>query len=333
MSSTNVKCIYCGNEFLADSLVKEVTCEKCNKTFSTTRGAKYYSGISKVLKEEKKVAYGEMFDKAEWLITEGEFYIKNEDYATAEEKFKQALEITTVDKRIYIGLVKVYTKNFTDYEDVKHYEYLKKAIDLCNKQEKDEIRVMYKAYYQMRSYTPEEMAMYNEEELKARVSRCEELLKDGIPSHYKTAKDIKFSKVFYPIALAIGVILLIISFFLKNELASLIITTASVVFLIIGLIFIMTLSGGVSKTQIYDFALDFFDAFDSLNLEVKDGVDAFDALEILAVDYLNGSTPITLENDLSELLVVLANSESEKANEFIKKYKIANKLIKEMEEE
>ena len=101
----------------------------------------------------------------------------------------------------------------------------------------------------------------------------------------------------------------------------------------IGLTFIITLSGSVSKTQIYDFALDFYDAFASLNLEVKDGVDAFEALEILAVDYLNGSTPITLENDLSELIIVLANSESATANEFIKKYKIVNKLIKEMEEE
>ena len=88
-----------------------------------------------------------------------------------------------------------------------------------------------------------------------------------------------------------------------------------------------------SRTEIYDFALDFFDNYESLGLSVKEKVDCFTALEMIAVDYLNGVTPTTLENDLGELVIVLANSPSNLANNFIKNYKVATKLIKEIEEE
>ena len=93
----------------------------------------------------------------------------------------------------------------------------------------------------------------------------------------------------------------------------------------------LSLSSARSKTEIYDFALDFFDSFENLDLPIKDGVDCFTALEIMAVDYLNGVTPISLENDLCELVIILANSDSQLANDFVKKYKISSKLIKEIE--
>ena len=332
MSNTNLKCIYCGNEQTGDISITESVCNSCNKTFSTSRGAKYYTSMHKLEGEEKKVAYGEMYQKADTLITEGEFYLKNEDFENAEEKFKNALEITTVDKRIYLGLVKTYTKNFTDFKDTKHYEYLNKVISLSTKEEKEEIRTLYKAYYQMCNYTPEEMAMYNEEELKARKTRTEELLKDGIPRHYKTTANIKTYKLLFPISFAIALITFIVGLFIKDQTISFVLDVCSIVFTVIALIFIVCLSGALSKTAVYDFALDFYDEFDNLELPVKEGVDCFEALETVTVDYLNGATPITLENDLSELIFILANSENTLAFNFIKKYKISTKLIKELEE-
>ena len=102
--------------------------------------------------------------------------------------------------------------------------------------------------------------------------------------------------------------------------------------MLVALALIIALSGLASKASIFDFALDFYDAFDDINLTVKEGVNAFTALETLAVDYLNGATPTTLENSLSEIILILVNSDDEKANNFVLKYKIANKIIKNFEE-
>ena len=333
MSKTTLKCIFCGSVQEGDLAVTESVCTACGKAFPTERAAKYYNSMNKLAKEEKKVAYGELYKKVDDLVEEGEFHLKNEDFISAEQKYLQALEITNVDKRIYLGLTKVYTKNFTNYSDKKHFEYLNKAISLSTKQEKDNIRAMYKAYYEVSNYTPEELAIYNEEELKQRAERTESLLKEGIPRHFKTAASIKTYKVLSPIFFIIGIITFIVGLFLKDETATFIVSTASLLFVVLALVFIVTLSGMRSRTNIYDFALDFYDNHENLGLSVKENVDCFTSLEMIAVDYLNGATSTTLENDLSELVVILANSQSTLANNFIKNYKVATKLIKEIEEE
>lgn len=331
MAITDLKCIYCGKQYEGDTANAETTCPDCGKTFSTTRASKYFKSVKNLMNEEKKAAYGEMHAYVDELITEGEFYVNNEEYDVAIEKFLKALEITTVERRVYLGLVKAYTKNFTDYSDNLHYEYLNKAITYSTKQQKDEIREMYKTYYQKRNLTAEEMVVINEEELKERKSRVEELLKDGIPRHYNALKQTKTLKIIFPVILAIAVITIILSLVIKNAIAELILTAAATLLVIALFILIVIASGSSSKTKIYDCVLDLYDEYEKFNLTVGLQIELFTLIEKFAVLYLNNATPVTLENSLADVAIFLKEKNNDKIDSFINKYKILLKLIKEIE--
>ncbi len=333
MAITTIKCIYCGEQFEGDTVNAESTCPKCNKSFSTVRASKYYKSMENVVKEEKKIAYGEMYATADNLITEGEFYLKNGEFDEAKTRFLKALEITTIERRIYLGLVKVYTKNFTDYEDNLHFEYLNKAITYSTKQQKDEIRQIYKAYHSKRNLTSEEMALYNEEELIERKTNVENLLKDGIPRHYKAIKQFKVIKILLPIFAVIAVITAVLSFVINDQTAEMILTLIATALIITLFVFIINLSGTSAKIKLYDCALDLFDEHLKFNFDVLTQIKLFTLLEKFTVDYLNGSTPITLENSLGEISMLLNKSDSQTAINFTQKYKIMKKLIKEIEED
>lgn len=332
MSNIDVKCIYCGKVFKADTDNEKTTCLECGKTFSTARAIKYLKSLDKIVSEEKKVAYGEMYNLADKLITEGEFYLKNNDFSQAKTSFLKALEITTVDRRIYIGLVKTLTENFTDLQDDSHFEYLNKAISLSTKQQKDELRKMYSAYYQKRNLSDEEMQVIDLEECESRKHRVESLLKDGIPKHYATLKSAKTTKILLPIITALFIVFGILSFLNLHYVVEFISTIAALISLVTIFVFIIQLSGAYSKTSIYDCALDLYDEEQNLKLPIKERIELYTLLEEFAVDYLNGVTTVTLENHLTEIAVLLANSKSSSANEFITRYKILRKLIKETEE-
>ena len=89
----------------------------------------------------------------------------------------------------------------------------------------------------------------------------------------------------------------------------------------------------MSKIKLYDCALDLYDEHSKFNFDVITQIKLFALLEKFAVDYLNGSTPITLENPLGEISMLLHQSSSDVAKNFTQKYKVMKKLIKEIEED
>ena len=329
---TTVKCIYCGTSFTANLNDIDSHCPNCNKTFNTSRGAKYHKSVEKITAEEKKVAYGEMYQQAETFITEGEFYLKNEEYEKAKESFLSALKITTVDRRVYLGLIKTCTENFTNYTDVSHYEYLNKLISISNKEQKAEIRAVYAPYYNKRNMTKEELDICSEEELSLRKTRVEQLLKDGIPRHYLQIKAVKTYKILTIISIILSVILGVLALTIKGDIVETIFTFSTTASLILVAVFIVAFMGAKSKTALYDCVLDLFDELDNFTLTLVEQIDIFASLETIAVDYLNGVTVVSLENELTSVIPVLKNGDLDNANAFISKYKLLKKLEKELED-
>jgi hypothetical protein len=139
--------------------------------------------------------------------------------------------------------------------------------------------------------------------------------------------------VLLPIIFGLGLALFITALFFKNQTVLFVLNTVACVFAITAIALLVFVSGGKSKNAIYDCALDFYDEVDNLNLTLEEKIQAFTHLELLAVQYLNGVTTLTLENSLLEILVVLVNADNVETETFIKKYKILNKLLNELYEE
>ena len=153
MSLIDVKCPFCGEAFKAE-LENEITlCNKCGEEFPTSKGSKYYKSINKIQVEKTKIAMGEIYAKVDVLLDKGEFYLNHEEFESAYDIYMQALDLTTVDYRVYLGLVYATTKNFTDLEDEEHKDYINKAIACADSEAKREIVKEYKVCF-VSSTTP-----------------------------------------------------------------------------------------------------------------------------------------------------------------------------------
>ena len=116
MSLIDVKCPLCGEVFKAELQNENTLCNKCGQTFPTQKGSKYFKSINKIQAEKTKIAMGETYAKVDTLLDKGKFYLNNEDFELAYSTYMQALDLTTVDYRVYLGLVYATTKNFNDLE-------------------------------------------------------------------------------------------------------------------------------------------------------------------------------------------------------------------------
>ena len=83
----NLTCYKCNNRFTADSTDKECVCPACNKSISVSRAIKYDKSISAVKSEENKVLADEYYQRVEALLTEGDYYLEQGDFAAAEARF------------------------------------------------------------------------------------------------------------------------------------------------------------------------------------------------------------------------------------------------------
>ena len=107
-----IKCPFCGFNSEHESSIETCVCKKCNQTFNTQKGSKFYKSFEKKVNDNTVVAKGEDYLKVDALIDKGEFYLKNEDFENAYKTFLEALGLTNSNYKIYMGLVSALTLNF-----------------------------------------------------------------------------------------------------------------------------------------------------------------------------------------------------------------------------
>ncbi len=323
MEKTNISCIYCGHTYLEDITLNTTTCEKCGKSFEVAKGSKYYKSLQKIQKEENKIALGEAYKQVDLLIDECEFYLDKEQFIEAETTLNKALELTTTDRRIYVLFTYAKTKNFTDYQDKSHYEYLKKAIELSNNTEKEELRKIYSNFYKKSSMSEEELEDYNLQLSAVKKSKVENLLKDGIPKHFKNEKTIKLSKILLPIFIVLSIVAFSLFFVLDKDF---IFYIAGVLF-VITFLFVMTIISTKPKVNLFNAVLDFYDSFEKFDISAKNKIEILNQLEIIAVSFINGETEFRMSNNVSILVQILINCDNKDIDKFILSYKAFGQFV------
>lgn len=327
-----LKCIVCGADFTSEKQ-EEVRCPKCGRTFDFSRASKYAKSFDKILNNEKRVANGEKFLKVDMLLNEANFYIDEEDFENAKKKLDEALELTNTDVRVFMGYVKVFTKNFTDLEDNLHIQYFKDALEIADYNQKKELKKIYMPYYKKRNMTPEEVKEKTEEEVQINKKKVERILKDGIPKHFGLEKTNKAIKIITPIGLVLFVACVVLLFIIKNEIAVNIFSICGVFFSIVTALLAISYFNNIKKLAVFNFVLDFYDNYEKFEFSTQEEIEVNKYLEKFGISYLNGETYMSVEKKLSDLLIVINKFENEKFKEFCKGYKIIDKVIeKEIKE-
>ena len=324
MSIIKVKCPYCGEVFSSELTIETSTCCKCEKTFPTEKGSKYYKSIHKIETENNIIAKGEDYAKVDSLLEKGDFYLKNGEFKKAEEVYFNALNLTNVDYRIYLGLVCAKTCNFTDLDDETHLEYLQKAIEFANNDQKKHVKKLYLPYYTQKRIPKEDREEYTKQEELSKFAKLETLLKDGIPIHFKLEKTIKISIILFPIFLALSMVFLALAFTIEHYAFSI----GAILFICLSLFFMLNFLSSKSKCKLYDLALDLFDNYKNFEIPPKESLIILKKYTEFALNYLNNSIDSTLKNSMQEIAFLLVDLNNPKINEFIKENKTLYSLIK-----
>lgn len=310
----NAKCLFCGAELFLRFEKGEGFCPNCKKEFDAEKAIKLYKSVHEETKnDEKKVAKGEDYLEVERILDRAEFYFKNKDFAAAEKELKSALEYTTTDYRVYFGIVRARTKDLTDYKNESHKQWLDKAIDCADVEEKSVITRLYKDFYQVSSLSDDEIIEYKKERNSAKKEKLESELKELIPRYMKTANTLNAYLTAGVILLCLGVAALACGIIILNNYLS----VGGVAVLAGGYLFLRSYITKKKQNALFNSVLDVYDALDSFSLEPDANFDLLNALK-------NCVKPFSAKNSLNEseecvrkVVSVLIDSGSETAAAFV----------------
>lgn len=313
-----MKCPDCLHEFSGDSQTKYTVCPNCKSEVLTLQAIKLYQTFDKINTEKKVIAQGENYQKVDALLEECKYYINNGEFENALMVSEEALSLSNVDGRIYLTRVYIKTKNFTDFEDESHYTDLKKAIELANAIEKDNIKKIYSNYHRKRTIPKEEFEEYENQEAESKLKKVEKNLKDGIPKHFSREKTVK---ILLPVNVIVFVALittLILSLALNNFILSIVATTLFLTNFITFTYYLNTLS----QVKLYNAVLDLYDNLSSFELSPHLKLEVSKTLEKYSISVLNGESQShkdVIAFELTELLM---------QNEIAKNFVLSNATLK-----
>ncbi len=322
MNKINVKCPNCGELFTTENL-NESVCKKCNHTFSTDKGAKFYKSFINVERKKVVVAKGEAYLKVDKLLDEANFYLDKEDFLSAEEKAMEALSYTEIDFRIYMALVYAKTHNYQNLEDTSHIPYLQKAISLATEEQKANLKKEYKSFYQKQKMTKEEFNEYKTQEADYLFESLEQILKDGIPRHYEKARSSKINGILSIVISSLTLILLVLA----------VLFDSSVLFIIcsgFAIFFIATFFSYITckeKVNSFNLALDLFDSYKNFEINIDTNIKILKQYIDYGIGYLNNSSELSLSPILTSIFEALLSEDEEKVQEFISSHKHAKKYM------
>lgn len=317
----NARCPLCGKDFNASTTDVEITCPHCGQTIRALQAIKYYESVTESV-ETAKEAHGEDYHKVRLLIDECYGLLKSGLYDEAEEKADEALGLTETDYRVYMAMVAVKTKNFTDLKDATHTEYLNKAISVADKEERADIKAQYKNYYEKRKFSDEEMEKYVEETRKDVKQRVEKSLKSSIPAYMATEKTLIWLLVFFPLFIAAGVALVILA--LAQE--TVWISVIGLALAIGGYVMLRVWLGSKEAVRAFNATLDLYDTLDAAEMTDEKAVPLYKSLAALAEKFSDRAPVASMNDAFGDLINKIIDADCEEVNRFM----LGNKFFKKM---
>lgn len=322
----NARCPNCGTEFVVEETGGKVMCPGCGEECSAVQAKKYYSTIH-ATKGEFKEAHGEEYHKEMMILDEVYGYIRLGDFENAEKKVYEALELTDSDYKVFMAMVAVKTKNYTDLKDETHKEYVNKAIALADADGKKEIKQIYRPYYLKRRLTDGELAEYHKEEKEAKKSKLEKSLKDMIPEFDAKEKRRKLFLILFPLLIAGGVALSLILFFAAGEALAII----GFPFIIAGYVLFRSWFLTRDTVEAFNSLLDLFDVLDGEKSDEENNklVDVYNCMQKLCERFAEGDAPVSMSTDVSALIDALIVLDNRNVNTFLLGDKFFSQYVSE----
>ncbi len=145
------RCPMCGGNIEVDPYLETAVCKYCDTKFVTEKAINnYYTNfdIGTLYANEVKINDDSSRDNR---VKSGETHIRFNNYDLAENTFREMTEKFPYDYRGWWGLIKVYTRNFTDFsidrpELYKIKNLYDKAYDMADPKEKALIEAEYRKY-------------------------------------------------------------------------------------------------------------------------------------------------------------------------------------------
>ena len=322
----NARCPHCGEEFYIESAQSESVCPKCGEKCSAVRANKYFLTIH-ATKEEFKEAHGEDYHKEMLILDEAYGYISLGDYENAEKKVNEALELTDSDYKVFMAMVAVKTKNYTDLRDESHKEFINKAIALADSDGKKEIKQTYRPYYLKRQLTDGELNEYHKEEAELKKKKVENSLKNLIPNFDIKEKRQKLFLILYPILFAVGAATSIVLFFIADNAYSLI----GFPFIIAGYVLFRMWFMTKDNVKAFNALLDLFDALDGADSDNDKLVAVYNGIQKLADRFADGESTVSMSSDTALLLDALIALNNEEVNSFLLSNKYFSQYVSDEE--
>lgn len=153
MSLISTKCTNCGATIQVDSDSKTGKCEFCGSEYTTQDVINNYqiNNNYNTVQYVTKNINGNSALEAEEYIKNGDIFISLNDFKKANEAYSKAIELNPADCFAWFGLVKVATRNFTDFEDITHYGYYAKAKKVASRKQEEKIDEIYLPYQTKRN--------------------------------------------------------------------------------------------------------------------------------------------------------------------------------------
>ncbi len=322
----NARCPECGAEFALEESDLKIKCPNCGEEISSVQAKKYFSTFH-ATKEEFKEAHGADYHKEMLVLDEAYGYIRLGDYENAEKKVREALELTDSDYKVYMAMVAVKTRNYTDLNDESHKEYVNKAIALADSDGKKEIKQIYRPYYLKRQLSENELTEYHKEEKELKRNKLERELKDLLPAFDVKAKRQKLFLILFPVFLIVGIAASVALYFSTQSALTLI----GFPFVIVGYVFFRSWFLNRDTVSAFNALLDLFDVLDGVNSDEneKNLVAVYSAMQKVGARFADGDSPIAMTTDISALIDALITLDDEKVNKFLLGNKYFSQFVTE----
>ena len=145
-------CTQCGAKLEVDDTKDAGICPYCGTPFVTEKVIKQYITNNYNNQTIVKHIYGNEQTEATEYIERAEVFLKLGEWKNAEEQFRATIKVAPADWHGWFGIAECYSKNFTDFADIRHEEYIAKARKVASTEAQHEfINSTYQEYVNRRT--------------------------------------------------------------------------------------------------------------------------------------------------------------------------------------
>lgn len=325
VQSLQARCPSCGADLTVESTDKMVKCPSCGAESPASMAIKYYESLHEN-KQEVKEAHGEDYQKLNMVLDELYGLLAMCEYEKAEEKYYEATMYSETDYRVYMAMVAVKTKNYTDLKDQEHKQYINKAIAYADAEAKQEIVRIYKPYYHKANLSEEELLEYTAEENKIKKTRLEKTLKNMIPVYMAKEKRNKVFLILFPILLVLGIGAVVFAAFI-DEIKWISIIGAIVT--IAGYIIFRSWFLNRDKIKSFNALLDFYDFVDARKYSDQVNGNLYTHMQSHADKFADDAPSVSISDDTVKLIDYLIILNDGEMNKFILANKYFSQFVSE----